>query len=522
MEMRRPRFWRRGILGLTALSLVGGSAGPAGATSYYVDKDAKGKNSGGSWANAWQSPTRINWSAVQPGDTVEISGGRKSKTYYGRVRVGKSGTAGNLITIRGSGEQGHAGEVIIDGRDEKTTESGGLGPWTQVSRDVYSTPLGFKPGYVGDVRRGTRFASPLQDDVKFDHFMVASAEQCLAPGNWCVVGDAPPYTLYVYCRDLGKGANPAKYRITLPRHMNGFNLQGGKGYIRLARMTVRYSTDNGVACGRTVGSEFRRLNVYGHRITGVYFLDSDNKDNLVADCAFANNGHCGVEMMGDENTSVRRCRFYSTGAPGGGNAAHIAFPRNTRPRNITIENCVFERTGSPAYDPDSWILSGINLFGTQIDNLVVRHNTFYGWRAAAFSSTHGGGNYTFASNVFYADNSESFLLLGRGIAAAPTGTYTITDNIFYGTAASAFSWRGPEYPFAQFKEKVEGAGGVVSGNLFQDPELANVSTYDLRPKPGSPCIDAAPDAGAKDSYDGTPRPAGKGHDIGAYEHREKE
>ncbi len=89
------------------------------ATPHYVDKNANGLNNGTSWANAWKSFSAINWSSIQPGDIVYISGGTDSTLYYEQLTVGKSGTAGNPITIIAGkyspSPSGHSGRVIIDG-----------------------------------------------------------------------------------------------------------------------------------------------------------------------------------------------------------------------------------------------------------------------------------------------------------------------------------------------------------------------------------------------------------------------
>jgi hypothetical protein len=489
------------------------------AVAWYVDADAPGSANGTSWTDAWTSLSEINWSAVQPGDTIDLSGGAASEVYYGRCSVGKSGTPGNLITIRGSSDPGHNGSVIIDGRDQATTEAGGLGPWARDAGNVYYTTLDFAPGYVGQPGVNVKFASPIQEGVKLDFYMAGSRAEVVAPGDWFIddVNAGAPYRLYVYSYDQGSGYDPADYSISMPRYSNGFNLQGGRSYIRIENMTVRYSTDNGIACGNTVGSEFRDLDLYGHRITGIYFLDSGNQNNTVEDSSFANNGHCGIELTTGSNLAIRRSRFYSSGAGGGGNAAHIAFPSTGGAKSdITIENCLFEKNGSNAYSAGSMLFNAINIFNTSVDNLVIRQNTFYDWVWTGFLSVAGTGNYTLANNVFYANNSVSFLHLG--LSSPPTGRFNITNNLFYGpTATGGFWWGGTEYPFSGFKTRVEDNGGTVSGNLFQDPLLADVSSYDLRLTFGSPCIDAAPYAGTNDSYDGTLRPVGRGYDIGAYE-----
>ena len=84
-------------------------ATPTYGTNYYVDKDATGSNNGTNWSNAWISFGNINWSAIQPGDNIYVSGG----TYSGTFTFGKNGTSGSLITVSGSYEAGHNDEVVI-------------------------------------------------------------------------------------------------------------------------------------------------------------------------------------------------------------------------------------------------------------------------------------------------------------------------------------------------------------------------------------------------------------------------
>lgn len=91
-------------------------AAPANATLWYVDNAAGGTNAGTSWTNAWQSIATLvaNWASVQPGDTVYISGGTTSKTYNEVFTSIKSGTAGNVITVRTGQDANHNGTVIIN------------------------------------------------------------------------------------------------------------------------------------------------------------------------------------------------------------------------------------------------------------------------------------------------------------------------------------------------------------------------------------------------------------------------
>lgn len=95
------------------------------ATAWYVNNTASGSNNGTSWTNAWESFADIAWASVAAGDTIYISGGSTSKTYYETLTIGKGGTGtGAMINIdvgaNSASPSGHAGTVIIDGGDTRT------------------------------------------------------------------------------------------------------------------------------------------------------------------------------------------------------------------------------------------------------------------------------------------------------------------------------------------------------------------------------------------------------------------
>ena len=80
-----------------------GGGPPLGASgsSWYVAKGAPGTrtnsctSAGTTWANAWGEMDEINWSCVQPGDTVWLAGG----TYAKGFSAGASGTAAKPIYV---------------------------------------------------------------------------------------------------------------------------------------------------------------------------------------------------------------------------------------------------------------------------------------------------------------------------------------------------------------------------------------------------------------------------------------
>ena len=86
---------------------------------HYVDNQASGNNDGSSWENAWQSFSSIQWSQLQPGDILYLSGGSSGKTYKEQMTVGSSGTSGNPIVITKGIHPGHDGELLIDGEYQR-------------------------------------------------------------------------------------------------------------------------------------------------------------------------------------------------------------------------------------------------------------------------------------------------------------------------------------------------------------------------------------------------------------------
>ncbi len=88
--------------------------------NHYIDKNANGSNDGTNWTNAWEGFASIDWSTIQPGDFIYISGGTDSTVYDETLTIGASGTAGNPIIIARSTENGHDGKVIIDGQSTRS------------------------------------------------------------------------------------------------------------------------------------------------------------------------------------------------------------------------------------------------------------------------------------------------------------------------------------------------------------------------------------------------------------------
>jgi len=85
-------------------------------TNFFVNKNATGSNNGSSWENAWNSFSSINWSGMNAGDILFISGGTVSTIYNESMTIGRSD-----ITITKGLSTGHNGRVILR---SPTTQSG--------------------------------------------------------------------------------------------------------------------------------------------------------------------------------------------------------------------------------------------------------------------------------------------------------------------------------------------------------------------------------------------------------------
>ena len=94
--------------------------GNALAASWYIDNAARGAGNGKSWKSAWKDFSKVVWGApgVKAGDTLYISGGPRSKTYSGTLKIGAGGSEGKPITIRPGQTSGHNGLVIFEGNRE--------------------------------------------------------------------------------------------------------------------------------------------------------------------------------------------------------------------------------------------------------------------------------------------------------------------------------------------------------------------------------------------------------------------
>jgi parallel beta-helix repeat protein len=153
----------------------------AAGNSWYVDSQAGGLGNGTSWQNAWKSLSAVNWSQVNPGDTVYISGGTSSKTYAGGIGISKSGTSSAYVTIdvgaNSPSPSGHNGEVIIDGGDYCIRSSGSYIKIKNLTCQ-HATASGLRIGGTGAVLEGNTVRENQGQGIH-----LSSCNSCVARGN---------------------------------------------------------------------------------------------------------------------------------------------------------------------------------------------------------------------------------------------------------------------------------------------------------------------------------------------------
>lgn len=168
-------------------------------------------------------------------------------------------------------------------------------------------------------------------------------------------------------------------------------------------------------------------------------------------------------------------------------------------------------------------------------HLIITNNVFHSLRNGWHIQTAAGFSGTIANNTFFGPDPVPGTV-GQVMLWSNNSSLTIRNNVFHGSRGAAIT---------TYNSSVSGGctidrniaftpGGTVSlisplpggcapsGNLLNvDPQLVSptLSALDLRLRAGSPAIDAGvPVSGLNADFDGRPRPAGAGYDLGAYEY----
>jgi hypothetical protein len=132
-----------------------------------------------------------------------------------------------------------------------------------------------------------------------------------------------------------------------------------------------------------------------------------------------------------------------------------------------------------------------------INNTVVQNGTS-GWGGGIHLENPDSREILIRNNIF-SQNLTAQISIEADI---PVGSLTVDHNMIDG--------------FRDYEEEIRGTSYIEKKPLFVNPSEQN-----FRLKEGSPAIDAAsPVYAPRHDFDGNSRPLGKGHDLGAFEHRD--
>jgi hypothetical protein len=474
--------------------------------SWHVDNAlATGNNDGTSWANAWRSFSAINWTNVQPGDTIYISGGTTSQTYSELVTVGKSGTSGNPITITiDAANSSHNGTVIFNynpcGNSCTSTGltinqnyivlSGDVGGNNHIQiNNIHNTSTSRASvgiggsNNIGVVIDHVTFIND-NNPMRFDYANGVTVHDCTITQ---VTGDAA----IAMNASTGAFGNNLIYNNYIEPNMNASvggpdGIQGGSG-ISIYNNTIREIINTGMTSSQQhpdmMQIQGNYIKVYGNSFVnaGDSTFDYDCWANATPHDIWIYNNIFRMTAVSGLGYPEAFRMYCSSGV-----LSSVS--------NVKIVNNDFVDSGLDYY------LIRFDYFNgnpTGVGN-EIKNNIFY--------NVGGGANFP----VFHIDNSTAFT----------SSSFAFDGNVYYQSGQTQYiSYRGTSYTAANWIAAHEPKGKSGQAPLFTSyTEFAEANDYHLS-RSDSVALDAGLDLSAYFSgdKDGVIRPQGSGWDIGPYE-----
>jgi parallel beta-helix repeat protein len=205
----------------------------------------------------------------------------------------------------------------------------------------------------------------------------------------------------------------------------------------------------------------------------------------------------------------------TSGSDGGGHGVYIGSANNLLERSSIHDN---RKVGIQVYNGKG----GVN-------NNIIRYNKSYKNGTAGLSDGKSGliigsGSGTIAYNNIVWGNPGSGITVGYGASGVKVYNNTTYDNQEYGIDVRSSSNTEVKnniiYGNKSGSITNAGTGTIQQNNLTDNPNFVDPAKGNFKLNSGSPAIDKGSAlTQIKDDFEGTPRPQGSGHDIGAYEYK---